>query len=140
MLELISIGKCAKILGVSISTLRRWHENGFCVPYCWTFGNHRRYDLTALLKQFEFKSEREEKTCVYARVSSHDQKAQLETQALRLEKYCKDQKIENVERIADLGSGLNFNKKGLKKLIKLILEEKITRLVLITKDRLLRFG
>ena len=44
------------------------------------------------------------------------------------------------EIIQDLGSGMNYQKKGLKKLIDMILEKKISRLVLTHKDRLLRFG
>ena len=45
-----------------------------------------------------------------------------------------------VEIIDDLGSGLNYNKKGLKRLIRLIVDSKVERLVLTHKDRLLRFG
>jgi predicted site-specific integrase-resolvase len=44
------------------------------------------------------------------------------------------------EIISDLGSGMNYNKKGLKKLLNLILEKRIDRLILTHKDRLLRFG
>src|SRR4029077_7930133 len=46
----------------------------------------------------------------------------------------------NHEVIQDLGSGMNYHKKGLKRLLDLILERKIRRLVLTHKDRLLRFG
>jgi hypothetical protein len=42
--------------------------------------------------------------------------------------------------IADLGSGLNYRKKGLNRLLELILHKRIRRLVLTHKDRLLRFG
>jgi len=42
--------------------------------------------------------------------------------------------------IEDLGSGLNYNKRGLKRLIKLITDNSVERLVLTHKDRLLRFG
>ena len=44
------------------------------------------------------------------------------------------------EIIADLGSGMNYNKKGLKKLLGDILDDKVSRLVITHKDRLLRFG
>ena len=46
----------------------------------------------------------------------------------------------NFQVIQDVGSGMNYNKKGLRSLIDLILEGKICRLVLTHKDRLLRFG
>ena len=42
--------------------------------------------------------------------------------------------------ISDLGPGMNYQKRGLKKLIKKILDNEIGRLVLTHKDRLLRFG
>ena len=44
------------------------------------------------------------------------------------------------EIIQDLGSGMNYRKKGLRKLLDMIIHEKIGRLVLTNKDRLLRFG
>ena len=42
--------------------------------------------------------------------------------------------------IADLGSGMNYYKKGLKRLLNSILTDKVERLVITHKDRLLRFG
>ncbi len=42
--------------------------------------------------------------------------------------------------IADLGSGMNYRKKGLKRLLDGIVEDEVGRLVLTHKDRLLRFG
>ena len=44
------------------------------------------------------------------------------------------------EIVSDLGSGMNYNKKGLKRLINYILMGEIGRLVITHKDRLLRFG
>jgi len=42
--------------------------------------------------------------------------------------------------IQDLGSGMNYRKRGLKRLLDLILDRRISRLVITHKDRLLRFG
>jgi len=42
--------------------------------------------------------------------------------------------------ISDLGSGMNYQKKGLKKLLNAIIDDNVGRLVLTHKDRLLRFG
>jgi len=75
----------------------------------------------------------------YARVSRHDQKADLNRQKLVLEAYCAKQGW-SYEIISDLGSGMNDRKKGLIKLIKLICSHQVERLVLTHKDRLLRFG
>ncbi|WP_301203916.1 IS607 family transposase, partial [Turicimonas muris] len=74
-----------------------------------------------------------------ARVSSHDQKEDLERQKQVLELYCSRQGW-TFEIISDLGSGMNYHKKGLKKLLEAILDEQVGRLVVTHKDRLLRFG
>jgi predicted site-specific integrase-resolvase len=78
-------------------------------------------------------------TVGYARVSSHDQKNDLVRQQELLEAFC-SAKGWRSEVIADLGSGLNYPKKGLHHLLELILHKRIRRLVLTHKDRLLRFG
>lgn len=80
------------------------------------------------------------KTIAYARVSSHDQKQDLERQCARLQDECDRRGYDNTEVIADLGSGLNFAKRGLRRLIGLICRRQIKRLVIMHKDRLLRFG
>lgn len=86
-----------------------------------------------------YASDTARKTIAYARVSSHDQKNDLERQKQVLELYCARQGW-TFEVIADLGSGMNYHKKGLKRLLNDILSGKIGRLVITHKDRLLRFG
>jgi putative resolvase len=78
-------------------------------------------------------------TICYARVSTHDQKADLVRQQEMLETYCAA-KGWRTEVISDLGSGMNYRKKGLNRLLEIILRRKTRRLVLTHKDRLLRFG
>jgi putative resolvase len=134
----ISIGTAAKHLGVSQDTLRRWERAGK-ISSERTPRGHRRYDLSKLPGFFLKASALKKHTLAYARVSSHDQKEDLVRQAQVLENFC----IANGwihEVIQDLGSGLNFQKRGLKKLIQMICSEKIDRLLLTHKDRLLRFG
>ena len=77
-------------------------------------------------------------TIGYARVSSHDQKNDLVRQQELLEAFCAAKGWRH-EIIADLGSGLNYKKKGLQRLLELILFKRIHRLVLTHKHRLLRF-
>ncbi len=79
------------------------------------------------------------RTVAYARVSSHDQKADLERQKLVLETFCA-QRGWTFELVSDLGSGMNYRKKGLKRLLDEIVAGRVGRLVLTHKDRLLRFG
>jgi predicted site-specific integrase-resolvase len=56
-----------------------------------------------------------------------------------LELYCASQGW-TFEVIADLGSGMNYHKKGLVRLLDAIIDGEVGRLVLVHKDRLLRFG
>ena len=135
----VGIGEAADALGVSITTLRRWESEGKLVAEH-TPGGHRRYDLSKLRpEQYRAASDAARKTIAYARVSSHDQKADLERQKQVLELYCARQGW-TFEVIADLGSGMNYHKKGLKKLLGAIIDGMVGRLVIAHKDRLLRFG
>lgn len=136
MSRFIKIGKAAEILGVSIQTLRRWETDGTLVSHRKSPGGTRYYDVDKLLG---LKNTDTDLTIAYARVSSHDQKEDLTRQAKLLSSYCISRGW-NYEVIQDLGSGMNYQKKGLKRLLDLILERKINRLVLTHKDRLLRFG
>ena len=137
--RLVPIGEAAKILGVAITTLRRWDKTGRLTPEK-TASGHRRYDILKLKPEMYRAAQNEErKTIAYARVSSHDQKNDLERQKQVLELYCARQGW-TYEIVSDLGSGMNYHKKGLKRLINDILSEKAGRLVVTHKDRLLRFG
>ncbi|WP_104752400.1 IS607 family transposase [Helicobacter baculiformis] len=141
MNNLLSIGQASKILGVSIQTLRNWEKRGLLKPDNYTKGGERRYKLESLKninKNIVFHNDNR-KTIAYARVSSADQKEDLIRQVQVLELYCSKLGF-NYEVIQDLGSGMNYYKKGLTKLLNLILESQVKRLVLTHKDRLLRFG
>ncbi|SJM36850.1 hypothetical protein A1019T_00817 [Psychrobacter pasteurii] len=139
MSKLLSIKQAANQLGVSVSTIRRWDETGALVAQRTPKG-HRRYDLSKINPNLtRNKVEQQRKTIAYARVSSHDQKSDLQRQIEMLELYCSAQGW-SFEVISDLGSGMNYHKRGLKRLLDDILDNKIDRLVLTHKDRLLRFG
>lgn len=137
--RLVTIGEASKVLGVSITTLRRWEKEGRLQPDEITPGGHRRYDLLKLRPELFRLQRSDRKTVVYARVSSHDQKEDLERQKQVLEMYCAAQGW-TFEVVADLGSGMNYHKKGLKRLLNAILQDEVGRLVMTHKDRLLRFG
>jgi putative resolvase len=139
MSKLISIKEAADVLGVSVQTLRRWEKEGKVLPVQRTAGGQRRFDLNALsTPQPVFKTQ-ERPTLAYARVSSHDQKEDLVRQEKMLELFCSSHGWP-FEILSDLGSGMNYHKRGLRKLIQKILNQNIGRLVLTHKDRLLRFG
>ena len=98
----------------------------------------RYYAIADLLGRAEAAAQ-EPLTVCYARVSSHDQKDDLERQHTALEAYCAT-KGWRTQVIRDLGSGMNYRKKGLQSLLELILHRRTERLVITHKDRLLRFG
>jgi predicted site-specific integrase-resolvase len=134
MLGLLTIGQMAKRIGVAVVTLRRWEREGKLKPVNRTLGGHRRYD------PYVGNSGNTKKTICYARTSCSDQKEDLARQSERLRSYAEAQHWPNIEVISDLGSGLNYRKKGLFRLIDLILRGDVSRLIIENKDRLLRFG
>lgn len=121
------------MLGVDVQTLHAWA--GELVPDRRSRGGTRYYDVGKVLGL----GNEDMPTVGYARVSSHDQKNDLVRQRELLEAFCSAKGWRH-EVIADLGSGLNYRKKGLNHLLELILHKRIRRLVLTHKDRLLRFG
>lgn len=128
------------MLGVSTNTLRRWEREGKLIPDERTEGNQRRYRLSSIRPDASRKRDHYKiKTIAYARVFSHDQKDDLERQRKMLEMFCSSNGWQ-YEVISDLGSGMNYHKKGLRKLLEAILNGHIARLVITHKDRLLRFG
>lgn len=136
----LSIGDAAKELGVSVITLRRWADSGKIRSERSPTGQRRFFlvDIKRITPR-ELNKLDERITINYARVSSHDQKADLIRQVQVLESFSAANGWQ-FETIQDLGSGLNYNKKGLQKLLKRIMQGDVGRLVLTHKDRLLRFG
>ena len=136
--RILAISEAAAVLGVSVTTLRRWEKEGKLASER-TRAGHRRYNLSKIKPGLLLAEDVTIKTIAYARVSSHDQRADLERQKQVLEFYCARQGW-TYEVVADLGSGMNYHKKGLKRLLNDILSDKIGRLVISHKDKLLRFG
>lgn len=134
----VNISKAAKELGVHQETLRRWESAGK-IQVERTPRGHRRYDLAKLKGFIPDVMPLTRSTLCYARVSSHDQKDDLVRQRAVLESFCASRGY-TYEVLQDLGSGLNYHKKGLKKLIKAVCSGTVGRLVITHKDRLMRFG
>ena len=95
--------------------------------------------METVLNYASRKKNNEKVTAVYARVSTPSRKNDLEMQKQVLQLYCAS-KGWKYTVIEDIGSGLNYKKKGLLELIKLVESNRIERIVLNYKDRLLRFG
>lgn len=137
-MELLSIGKFAKQVGIAISTLRKMHENGELIPQYISKGGTRYYS-TEQLKIFKNTPEKEKIVIGYCRVSTPAQKDDLQTQIENVKSYMYA-KGYRFEIITDIGSGINYKKKGLHELVRRINNHEISRVVILYKDRLIGFG
>ena len=129
-----------QILGVTAQTLRNWDKEGKLKPSYVKSNGYRYYSEESILA---YTQERKIKKILnvigYARVSSEKQSDDLERQVNNLKEYISS-KYENYEIISDIGSGINYNKPGLLKLIEKINRKEVDLIVVLYKDRLLRFG
>jgi excisionase family DNA binding protein len=121
----------AKRLGVTKETLRTWETEGK-ISATKTKGGHRRYNMPTFGNEEPSYPHR----CIaYARVSSQKQKADLERQIEFLRS-----RFPTYEIISDIGSGINFKRKGLLSILDLAMQGKLKDVVVAHKDRLCRFG
>jgi len=138
---LYPIGKFAKKIGVTTQTLRDWDKKNILkLAYLGTGKHQHRYYNEEQLNQILQKQDLKEKINLgYVRVSAKHQKDDLQRQYNLMELYLTGQG-KKFKIISDIGSGINYNKKGLKELLKLISTNQINKLYLSFKDRLVRFG
>ena len=134
-----SINEFSKILGVSAQTLRNWDKSGKLHPHHTSTNGYRYYSHEQLGQVMNIKTNVDKKVIGYCRVSSNKQKDGLKRQIENMEMYLTSQG-KPFEIISDIGSGINYKKKGLKELIKLITQNKVEKVVVLYKDRLVRFG
>lgn len=124
--------KACQYFGVHASTLRRWASLGN-IEFKRTIGNQRIYNIssnksldTGITKKNSY---------IYTRVSSSKQKDDLDRQSAFLQS-----KFPNHTLIKDIGSGLNFKRRGLLKLLTMSNKGLVEEVVVASKDRLCRFG
>jgi len=147
--------EASEILGIHPRTLYLWEKKGIIETIRSTPNGKRFYNVEKYMKEkgltcYKVKKTNEtELKCIktedldkenrvkicYARVSSNGQKDDLERQKLLLK-----EKYPSYHLIEDIGSGINFTKKGLLKIIELSVEGRLEELVIVHKDRLVRFG
>ena len=122
----------AKENGVHYRTAMVWmHEGKLPVSVVRTPGGHYRVVENAPVALTSGKS------VLYGRVFSHDQKADLTRQMERLRSFASGLGLQDVEAVEELGSGLNGKRP---KLLKLLADPGVTRIVVEHRDRLARFG
>ena len=141
--NLLTIGEVATKLNATQVSLRAWDRQGKLVPVR-TPGGHRRYrgeDVDAFMGIISEVKNPTKSVAIYARVSSHEQKAKgdLERQKNRLIEHCAKagDKVDHI--LEDVGSGMSDNRPKLKTLFRLVIEKKIKKVVVEYRDRLTRF-
>lgn len=133
----LSIHMVSKELGITPQTLRNWDKEGKLKPAFQKDNGYRYYkreDIDALTN-----ANKPKKVIGYCRVSSVKQKEDLERQVENVRLYMLAKGYQ-FEIITDIGSGVNYSKKGLQELIDKIVAGEVSKVVVLNKDRLLRFG
>ena len=125
----MKLSQYAKQQGISYKTAFRW----------WKAGEIKGYQAASgTIIVTENKPARQaEKVAIYARVSTASHKANLERQTERLSQYCEARGYQVTKVVKEIASGLNDSRP---KLVTLLKDTSITRIVVEHKDRLTRFG
>lgn len=130
----------AKKIGISVSTLRRWDNEGILKARR-TQTNHRYYTDEDIQGYKETKdSDKKKLTLVYCRISSANQKDDLKSQQLAMEQFCLAKGLAVDEYLSEIGSGMNLKRSIFLNIMKQIENEEVATLVIAHKDRLCRFG
>lgn len=120
----------ARKTGISYTTAWRWVKDDL-MPVPW----HQTASGTILVD--EPTSEHAKNVALYARVSSHDQRADLDRQLARLSRYAAEQGLHVIESVAEVGSGLNGKRR---RVMRLLRDANVNAIVVEHRDRFARFG
>lgn len=129
----------AEMIGVSVKTLQRWDNDGrlkaFRTPTDRRYYTHKQY-----IDYMGDGNSKHGKTVIYTRVSTSNQKNDLNNQVEFLKQYANAKGIIVDEIFEDIGSGLNYNRKKWNKLIEDCMLGLIKTVIVAHKDRFIRFG
>ena len=130
----------AELVGVSVKTLQRWDREGILKAY--RTPTERRYYTYAQYLSFMGASAKNDQreVVIYARVSTRNQKDDLQNQVDFLRTFCNARGMIVDNCIEDFGSGLNYNRKKWNQLLDDVMDRKIKTIVISSKDRFIRFG
>ena len=130
----------AKRLGVSVKTLQRWDREGILIAKR-NPNNRRYYTEDQYLEYIGSSDKKNRKIIAYTRVSSNNQKDDLQNQITFIRNYvnAKGEILDDV--IQDIGSGLNYNRKHWNDLLlNQTPKGEIEKIYITYKDRFVRFG
>lgn len=137
---MIRLNDMAKRLGVSVKTLQRWDREGILIAKR-NPNNRRYYTEDQYLEYIGSSNKKNRKIIAYTRVSSNNQKDDLQNQITFIRNYvnAKGEILDDV--IQDIGSGLNYNRKHWNDLLlNQITKGEIEKIYITYKDRFVRFG
>ena len=127
-------------LGISYSTLSRWVREGR-IRAIRTAGGVFRVPESEVRRVAEgLPISKEVRAIIYARVSSANQRSDLERQVQYLTQYCSSNGYSVIDVLSDIASGLKTDRKGLLKLFNYIINRQVDVVVVTYRDRLTRFG
>jgi len=127
-------------LGISYSTLSRWVREGR-IRAVRTAGGVFRVPESEVRRIAEgLPMSKEVRAVIYARVSSTDQKSDLERQVQYLTQYCSSKGYRVVDVLNDIAGGLKTDRRGLLKLFDYVVNRQVDVVVVTYRDRLTRFG
>lgn len=137
----LSVGEMASSLGVTTQTLRNWDKSGKLKPAYISESGYRYYteEQVAKAKGLFYPESKNKLVVGYCCVSTKKQEDSLDKQIDCVKQYCISRGYQ-FQIISDIGSGINYNKKGLQNLLKMITNNKVSKVVVMYKDRLVRFG
>lgn len=134
-----SIGQFAKKINKTQQTLRNWDKNGKLKPEIVDSDTGYRYYTDNQLRDFYGEISNDRLVIGYCWVSSVKQKKSLKRQVDDVRAYLISRGYQ-FKIITDIGSGMNYNNKGLNELIEMLLQDEVSKIVILYKDRLVRFG
>lgn len=130
----------AELSGVSVKTLQRWDRDGIWKANC-TPTDRRYYTYNQYLqfKGIQTKNDRRD-IVIYARVSTRNQKDDLQNQVDFLKQFCNAKGMIVNQCIEEFGSGWNYNRKKWNKLFDDVMGNRIKTIIITNQDRFIRFG
>jgi excisionase family DNA binding protein len=127
-------------LGISYSTLSRWVREGRIRAIRTAGGKYRVPESEVRRIAEGLPISKEVRAVIYARVSSADQKSDLERQVEYLTHYCSSKGYRVADVLSDVASGLKTDRRGLLKLFNYVANRQVDVVVVTYRDRLTRFG
>ncbi len=136
MSEYYRIGEFARLIQKSSQTLRNWDKNGILKPAAVDHHGRKLYSKEQL---DHILNQQERQIIGYCRVNRYRQSDELAKQAEILKEYMERHHYQ-YQMISEFGSGLKYNRKGLRDVLRMLAENRVAKIIAVQKDSLVRYG